>query len=72
MANDIKLPKGEILWVSYHNRKGDVMFILTSKQVRDYYYLYEITDAGLKKLGRERSPSELEEKFNVDERLDSS
>lgn len=43
------------------------MFIITSKESsRDYYFLYELVDGPFKKLGRARSPKELEEKFEVD------
>ena len=59
-----KIPKSEIAWVTYLNAKGDPAFIMTSKPTREYYYLYEILkDGSLFKLGRARSPTELEEKF---------
>lgn len=64
----IQYPRGEIVWVNYANQKGEIMFILTSKENRDYYYLYEILQDGkTKKLGRAKEPPELERKYNVKE-----
>lgn len=63
-------PKGETVWVQYVDRNQQTLFILTSKESsRDYYFLYELTGGSLKKLGKARSPTELEEKFRVFERL---
>jgi hypothetical protein len=48
--------------VSYQKSDGTPSFILTSKPARDFYFLYEVLDDGsLKKLGKARSPTELEE-----------
>lgn len=67
---NIKYPKGETVWVSYQNIKGEPVCILTSKPTRDYYFLYEVlSDGTLNKLGKARSPIELEEKFNVRQRM---
>lgn len=65
----MKYPKGEIVWVSYYSTTGELKFIITSKQTRDFYYLYEVTDGEFKKLGKASSPIKLEEKFNLKERL---
>ena len=65
----IKYPKGEIVWVSYYDTNHNLLFIMTSKPMRDYYFLYELIDGGLKKIGRAANPIELEEKFNVYERM---
>lgn len=67
----LKLPKSETLWVSYYNRAGELIFILTSKEnSRDWYCLYEVVDGtALKKLGRAHTPPELEEKYDVNERM---
>lgn len=62
-------PKGERVWVGYYNTNHELILILTSKESRDYYYLYELVDGGFKKLGRARSPVELEERFEVNKRL---
>lgn len=61
-----KYPKGEIVWTGYYNRKDELLFILTSKPQREYYYLYKVSDDGFVKLGRSKNPKELEEKFEVD------
>ena len=64
------IPKGERLWVSYFNGRGELAFILTSKEARDFYFLYEVSEGHtLKKLGKSRSPTELERKFSVNDRL---
>lgn len=68
--NKPKYPKGERVWVGYYNAKQELLFILTSKESsRDYYFLYELVDGTFKKLGRARSPKELEAKFDVDKKL---
>ena len=54
----IKIPKGEVLWETYVI-KGEERYIVTSKPVRDYYYIYEILGDSLKKLGKARTPVEL-------------
>lgn len=65
-----KYPKGERVWVSYYNADHKLIYVLTSKEpARDCYFLYELVNGAFKKLGKAASPTELEEKFNVDERL---
>lgn len=65
-----KYPKGEQIWVAYYTSGRELLFILTSKETsREYYFLYELLDGAFKKLGRSRSPRELEEKFDVNRRL---
>jgi len=71
MSNVEKInpPKGERVWVSYC-RDGLQFFMLTSKiNNRDFYFLYEIVDEAPKKLGKAKTPLELEEKFEVNKRL---
>lgn len=66
----IQYPKGETVWVIYANRDGAPVCILTSKESRDYYFLYEVLNDGkLKKLGKAKEPPELENKFNVKEKM---
>lgn len=66
----IKVPKGEQAWVWYNNVKGEAVCLLTSKPLRDFYFLYEVkSDGSLAKLGKAHSPTELEEKFNVQSRM---
>lgn len=63
---DVLPPKGEIAWVGYYNADGEPVCILTSKPARDYYFLYEVLQDGrLNKLGKAKTPPELEKKFNV-------
>ena len=62
----IKYPKGETVWVTYHRPDGFPTFFVTSKPARDYYYLYEVSPEGIvKKLGKARTPVELEEKYQI-------
>lgn len=68
--SDFRIPKGERLWVSYYNKKGELLFSLTSKELsRDWYYLYRIEDGKQTKLGRARTPAELEQKYKVNETI---
>ncbi len=65
-----KYPKGERVWVGTYNQAHELKFIITSKETsRDYYFLYELVDGEFRKLGRAKSPKELEEKFDVDKKL---
>jgi hypothetical protein len=62
-----RVPKGEILWSSYLDSTATPEFILTSKENenRQFYYLYAIKGNSLTKLGKAKTPPELEEKFGV-------
>lgn len=65
-----KYPRGERIWVGAYNQAHELKFIITSKETsRDYYFLYELVDGEFCKLGRAKSPKELEEKFDVDKKL---
>ena len=65
-----KYPKGERVWVGYYDTGHELRFILTSKESsREYFFLYELADGAFKKLGRARSPKELETKFDVEKKL---
>lgn len=64
-------PKGETAWVGYYNRSGTLLFIITSKPARDWYFLYELVGDKFKKLGKAKEPPELIEKFHVEERMHS-
>lgn len=66
MSRELIYPKGEHVWTGYYNKNHELVFILTSKEVsRDYYYLYALENGKFKKLGRGKSPLELEERFEV-------
>ena len=63
---EVRLPKGEVAWIEY-TVGGVPLFEITSKPSRDCYFLYEVLENGtLKKLGRGRTPRDLEEKFHVE------
>lgn len=58
------LPKGETLWVVYVNNTGTVSYIITSKKdSRDFYFAYLISNGKIERIGRAKSPLDLEEKF---------
>ena len=65
----LKYPHGETVWVDYRDKDGKTLFILTSKESRDAYYLYELVGGSFKKLGKAKEPPELEKKFMVRERM---
>lgn len=57
------IPKMETIWVTYTSEKGEVYHITAKTNNRAYYYLYKMVDGKAQKLGRARTPTELEEKF---------
>ena len=69
---DIKYPKGEHVWVGYYNRKGELLFIITSKETREWYFLYELADGVFKKIGKAKNPTELTERFHVTDKMRAS
>ena len=62
-------PKGETVWTGYYDRAGTLLFIITSKESRDFYYLYECHNDAFTKLGRAKNPLELVERFHVHEKM---
>ena len=64
-----KIPSSEIEWVEYLSREHKPLFLLRSKEPRDFYFLYEILDDGYKRIGKATSPIALEEKYKVIERM---
>lgn len=68
MNNRIHIPRGEIVWVSYKDMRGNTLFFITSKQNREYYYLYSCLDDSVKKLGKNKNPIALETEHKVIER----
>ena len=68
--SNLKYPKGERVCVGYYNVQHELLFIMTSKETsRDYYFLYELVDGTFRKLGKARSPKELEAKFDVEKKM---
>ena len=66
---ELKYPANEIVWTRYANAAGETMFILTSKQHREKYMLYELVDGKFIRRGVAKEPPELIEKCNVYERM---
>lgn len=66
----MKYPKGERVWVEYLDTQHNLRFIVTSKDNdRGFYFLYELDDGKFNKLGKSRSPKELEDKFEISKKL---
>ena len=64
-----KYPKGERVWAGFYYSIHELWFIVTSKDSRDFYFLYELVEGNFRKLGKARSPTELEERFRVYQRM---
>ena len=64
-------PNNEHVETSYYNKNHELRFVLTSKPMRSSWVLYEYDAASdsLIKQGEGTNPPEIEEKFNVIERL---
>lgn len=66
------IPKDERCWVAYYSRDHVLRFLLTSKETsREFYFLYQVDGERLTKLGKARSPRDLEEKFEVYPKLEA-
>ena len=66
----VKIPKGEIPWVTYKNKECETVCIITSKLSRDMYYCYGINNDGqFTRLGKAKTPAEFENKFSILERM---
>ena len=69
-VKSMKCPKGEHAWMGYYNQEGELMFVLTTKEFdRAWFFMYENQNGTLKKLGKAKTPSELEEKYHVPETI---
>ena len=60
MVNGI--PMAERIWVKRTKSKGEVYYI-TSKENRDFYFLYKEENGKAVKIGKAKSPLELESKY---------
>ena len=58
------VPKGEQIRVSYLNGDRVLCFLVTEKP-NIGFSLYEVSADGLKRIGKARSPVELERKYDV-------
>lgn len=61
--------KSEILWTTYADRSGNPVFAVTSNLSRSVYYLYDMSKSEPVRLGKGKTPKELESKFHVTERM---
>ena len=59
------IPKSEHAWVGYYDKSDNLHFVVTSRESRDFYYLYKVVDGKAAKLGRARDPTELVAKHGV-------
>ena len=68
---EARYPRGETALVGYYNSSGDRVFLLTERQNKDgWFFLYEDQpDGTIKKLGRSKSPVELENKYDVSKKM---
>lgn len=66
---EVKYPKGEDVCVTCCERGGKPLFLITTKPLSGYFFLYEFTGDKLIKLGKGSSPLELEERFEVKRRM---
>lgn len=60
MVNGI--PKTEQVWVKRTTSKGEIYYI-TSKENREFYFLYKEENGKAVKIGKAKSPLELESKY---------
>lgn len=66
----LKYPKNEIVCTSYYDIAHKLKYIVTTKVYSsDLYFLYESVDDEFKKLGKAKTPTELEIKFDIDNKI---
>lgn len=63
MEQKIERPKGEIVWVTSYDERGDIYLLTSKKDSREWYYLYKVEQNKLSKLGKARNPVDLENKY---------
>lgn len=56
------IPKSETIWLKRIAQNGDIYYI-TSKEIRDCYYLYKMENNKAVKIGKATTPPELEKKY---------
>lgn len=59
----MKIPKTETKWESIYGTGGDLLYVVTSKQDRSVYFLYQNEDGDFKKLGKASDPLSLKKKY---------
>ena len=55
-----KIGKNELLWVTGYDVNGNLKYVISSNPERSWYYIY---DKDFKKLGKAKTPTELQEKY---------
>ncbi len=55
-----KIGRNEIIWLSGRDNNGNTRYTITSNTDRTQYYIY---DKDYNKLGKAKTPTELEEKY---------
>lgn len=57
------IPKTERIWVQRTTGDGSVYYITSKDNDRSYYFLYKMNDDKAVKLGKAKSPLDLESKY---------
>ena len=61
------IPKSETIWLTHKTRSGDKYYITAKTNNRDFYFIYKSVDGTAVKLGKNRNPTVLEEKYIPEE-----
>ena len=59
----IGIPQSEIVWVERISKIGESYYITSKADNRKLYYLYKLDGDKAVKIGKAKSPIELEEKY---------
>lgn len=71
MADKINgIPKTEQIWIKRTTLKGEIFYITSKESNRSYYFLYKMEEDKAVKLGKSKSPVELERKYIDGEKND--
>lgn len=65
----MKIPKNEELCTTYCEAGGKEVFVMTRDLFGITYFLYDVSDGTMKRLGKAASPIELEKKHSVNEKI---
>lgn len=68
MAEKIKTPKGEEVWVFGYDAGRLLYFVTTKQNTRSPFYIYKVDGDSYQKLGSGKSPTLLEDKYFWNER----
>lgn len=64
-----RIPTGEVVCVTYIDKAGKEVNLITHKPITDMYYLYDIDGDKITKIGKDQSPIVLESKFGIDKKI---